>query len=39
MRAREMGISDSDIDLINLWRKVERVEGMKSNMPVWDHYT
>jgi hypothetical protein len=38
-RAREMGVLEPDIDLINQWRKVERAEGMKPNMPVRDHYT
>jgi hypothetical protein len=38
-RAREMGVSETDIDLINRWRKVERAEGMEPNMPVRDHYT
>jgi hypothetical protein len=38
-RAREMGVTETDIDLINRWRKVERAEGMEPNMPVRDHYT
>ncbi len=38
-RAREMGVSEMDIDLINGWRKLERAQGMMPSLPVRDHYT
>jgi hypothetical protein len=38
-RAREQGISEAYIDLINLWRKVERALGMKPSLAIRDYYT
>jgi hypothetical protein len=38
-RAREQGVSETDIDLINRWRKVEIALGMKPSMAIRDHYT
>jgi hypothetical protein len=38
-RAREMGVSEVDIDLINRWRKLEKAQGMMPSLPVRDHYT
>jgi hypothetical protein len=38
-RATELGVSETAIDLINRWRKVERAGGMQPSMAVRDHYT
>jgi hypothetical protein len=38
-RAREQGVSEADIDLINRWRKVERALDMKPSLAIRDHYT
>ena len=37
-RAREANVSESDIDLINRWRKVERARGSRPGMAIRDHY-
>jgi hypothetical protein len=38
-RAREQGVTEPDIDLINCWRKLEKAHGMQPSMPMRDHYT
>jgi hypothetical protein len=38
-RATELGVSETAIDLVNRWRKVERAGGMQPSMAVRDHYT
>jgi hypothetical protein len=38
-RAREVGVSEIDIDLINRWRQIERAQGTKPSLAIRDHYT
>jgi hypothetical protein len=37
--ARECGVSEGDIDLINRWRKIEEARGRKPGLSIRDHYT
>jgi DNA-binding XRE family transcriptional regulator len=37
--ARNMGVSGSDLDLINRWRLVEKAQGRKPAMRMRDHYS
>jgi hypothetical protein len=37
--ARECGVSEGDIDLINRWRKIEEAQGRKPGFSIRDHYT
>ena len=38
-RAKEAGISESLVDEINRWSKVERAQGKRPALPLRDHYT
>jgi hypothetical protein len=38
-RAREQGVSEADINLINRWQKVERALGMEPSLAIRNHYT
>ena len=37
--ARNMGVSEPDIDTINRWRKFEAAQGRRPAMPMRDHYS
>jgi hypothetical protein len=38
-RAREVGVSQADIDLINRWRKIKKALGTKPSLSIRDQYT
>ena len=38
-RATEMGVSKTDIDMVNRWESAERAKGKRQNMPMRMHYT
>jgi hypothetical protein len=37
--ARNMGVSEADIDSMNRWRKFEAAQGRQPSMPMRDHYS
>lgn len=37
--ARNMGVSEQDIDAMNCWRKFEAAQGRRPAMPMRDHYS